>query len=57
MSTADLLKHIPGGSRPSVGNIVQALSDCFVDVGPSGRVEESLACVRVLDHRALCREL
>jgi hypothetical protein len=48
MAPAQLVEHLAGRARPSVGDIVHALPDRLVNVGAGGAVEQSLVGFRVL---------
>ena len=46
MSPAKLGEYLFGGPRPTMGDIVFALSDRFVHIGACGDVEQSLTLFR-----------
>src|ERR1700757_2623436 len=50
MPVAHFFKHFAGGPRPSMRDIVQALSNCFEDVSARGYVEKPLVSFRVLNY-------
>jgi len=48
MAPAQLVEHLTGRTRPSVGDIVHSLPDSLVNVGASRAVEQPLIGFRVL---------
>src|SRR5580704_11992916 len=49
IAPAQLVEHLAGWPSSAVIDVVQALPDCFVNVGACGDIEQSLILFRILN--------